>query len=344
MSVQAQAVRANQRRIINGHDDVVQLYPIIHYFAWKSYEIGNANHWLPQEIGHGEDIQQWNTGKITEDEKHVVEFSLGFFTTADSIVANNLVLAVYKHITSPECRMYLLQQAFEECVHTHSYQYIVESLGLNEAKIFGAYKTIASIYDKDQFVSELVQDIQDPMFKTGDFASDQRFLENLIDFYLIMEGVFFYSSFAAILSLKRRNLLPGVAEQFEYICRDESMHLNFGIELINQLIAENPHLWTGIFKAKVIKKLMRAGELEEAYAQELLPNGILGLNKDSFSQYTKHIVDRRLNAVGINAVYNVKNPFGWMSEVIDLTKVKNFFEKTVTEYQTGGALEFEDDW
>ncbi|MDH4378283.1 MAG: ribonucleotide-diphosphate reductase subunit beta [Vampirovibrionales bacterium] len=339
----AYAEAVNSRRIINGKDDVVQLYPIIHTFAWESYQAANANHWLPTEISMQKDIEQWrSTTALTEDERHVIKMALGFFTTADSIVANNLVLAVYKHVTSPECRMYLLRQAYEEAIHTHSYQYIVESLGLNEAEIFTMYQRIESIYDKDKFVSELVQDILDPSFKTGTFAADQKFLENLIDFYVIMEGIFFYSSFAAMLSFRRRNLLPGTAEQFQYIMRDESMHMNFGIDMINQMVQEQPELWTDTFQRRVINKLSRAAELEEAYAHALMPRGILGLNAESFRDYTQYIADRRMLSLNLAPRFKVKNPFSWMSEQVDLTKSKNFFETRVTEYQTGGALEWDD--
>ena len=332
----------NQRLIINGQDDVIQLYPIKHQFAWDAYLAGNANHWLPNEISMQKDIEQWRSNSIlTDDERRVVKLALGFFTTADSIVANNLVLAVYKHITSPECRMYLLRQAYEEAIHTHAYQYIVESLALDEGEIFTMYQNIQAIYDKDTFVSELIPQLTKADFKTGTFEADQAFLENLIDFYVIMEGIFFYSSFAAMVSFRRRNLLPGVAEQFQYIMRDESMHMNFGIDLINQIIEEQPLLWTEPFRRKIINKIMKAASLEEEYARELMPRGILGLNAESFQDYTQYIADRRLNAINLPKRFNVKNPFPWMSEAVDLVKSKNFFETRVTEYQTGGALEWE---
>lgn len=339
----AYAEQVNARRVINGRDDVVQLYPIIHTFAWEAYLAGNANHWLPTEISMQKDIEQWRSSSVlTEDERRVVKMALGFFTTADSIVANNLVLAVYKHVTSPECRMYLLRQAYEEAIHTHAYQYIVESLGLNESEIFTMYHRIESIYNKDNFVSELVKDILDPSFKTGTFGSDQTFLENLIDFYVIMEGIFFYSSFAAMLSFRRRNLLPGTAEQFQYIMRDESMHMNFGIDMVNQIIADQPEIWTETFRQKISNKICTAADMERDYALDLMPRGILGLNAESFEDYTRYVGDRRLMAIGLPPRFKVKNPFPWMSEQVDLTKSKNFFETRVTEYQTGGALEWDD--
>lgn len=336
----ASAVDINKRRIINGADaDVVQLYPMRHTFAWEAYLAGNANHWLPTEISMQRDIEQWKSKDVlSSDERQAFETVLGFFTTADSIAANNLVLAVYKHVTSPECRMYLLRQGYEEAIHTHAYQYIVESLGMDESKIFNMYREVQSIYDKDSMVLTLNEGIFDPMFKTGTFENDQKFLENLIVFSLIMEGIFFYSSFAVMFGFQRQNKLTGSAEQIQYIMRDESQHLNFGINMINAIKEEQPELWTPEFQKHVIELVRRAVVLEYTFATEVFPRGIFGMNADGFKQYIEHIADRRLERVGLPAQYNVQNPFTWMSEAIDLNKEKNFFETRVTEYKTGGTL------
>src|SRR6266536_732148 len=194
----AERVDINKRRIINGEDaDVIQLYPIRHKFAWDYYNNSNANHWLPTEIGMQQDFEQWNVpGYLTEDERIAFETVLGFFSTADSIAANNIVLAAYRHITSPECRMYLLRQGYEEAIHTHSYQYMVESLGLDQSRIFNMYREVGSIYDKDSFVLSFNEGIFNPLFKTGTIEADQKFVENVVVFSLIMEGIFFYSAFA----------------------------------------------------------------------------------------------------------------------------------------------------
>jgi ribonucleoside-diphosphate reductase beta chain len=329
------AKEANARRLINGRDDVVKLYPIKYQWAMDAYHAGNSNHWLPQEIGMQKDIEQWNTpGVLTDNEKHVIKTALGFFTTADSLVANNLVLLVYSKITAPECRMYLLRQAYEEAIHTHSYQHIVQSLGLDEEEIFEKYKTVEAIYNKDNFVSELAKGLLDN-YRPHDIC----FLEALIDFYVIMEGIFFYASFAAIMSFKRRNLLPGTVEQFQYIMRDESMHMNFGIDLINGIKAENPHLWTKEFQDAIQNKIKRATEYESLYAKELVGNGMLGMSADSFREYVEYIADRRLQSIGLPSSFGTKTPFPWMSEIVDLQKQKNFFESRVTEYQSG-ALEW----
>lgn len=342
MAIQKHAgvVDINKRRIINGLEaDVIQLYPMKHTFAWEYYNNANANHWLPTEISMQLDIEMWKSPSILSlDERRALETVLGFFTTADSIAANNVVMGFYKHVTSPEVRMYLLRQAYEEAVHTHAYQYIVESLGMDEGKIFNMYREVDAIYNKEEFILGFNEGIFDGSFKTGTLEADQKFLENWCVFSLIMEGIFFYSSFAVIFGFKRQNKMQGSAEQIEYIMRDESMHLNFGIEIIQTLKAENPELWTPAFQSRIIDLVRKATVLEYTFAQEVFPKGIFGLNAEGFKGYIEYIADRRLERVGLPAQYGVANPFPWMSESIDLSKKKNFFETRVTEYQTGGTL------
>lgn len=335
-------VDINKRRIINGEDaDVIQLSPMKHKFAWEAYNAANANHWLPTEIGMQQDVEQWKSATaLSEDERLALKIVLGFFSTADSLAANNIVLAVYKHITSPECRLYLLRQGYEEAIHTHSYQYIVESLGLDESEIFNMYRERRSIYNKDQFILSFNEGIFDPHFKTGAFSADQKFLENIIVFSLIMEGIFFYSAFAVMFAFQRQGKLVGSAEQIQYIMRDESQHLNFGIELVNTIKQEQPELWTEEFQQKIIALVRQAVELEHTFAADCFPKGIMGMNADGFKKYIEHIADRRLQRIDLPAQYGSPNPFPWMSEAIDLSKEKNFFETRVTEYQTGGTLEW----
>lgn len=335
-------VDINKRRVINGADaDVIQLYPMRHTFAWDAYNTGNANHWLPTEIGMQKDIEQWRSPTaLSPEERQAFETVLGFFTTADSIAANNIVLALYKHVTSPECRMYLLRQGYEEAIHTHAYQYIVESLGMDEGRIFNMYRTVGAIYNKDNLVLSLNEGIFDPHFKTGMLENDQKFLENLVVFSVILEGIFFYSSFAVMFGFQRQNKLVGSAEQIQYIMRDESQHLNFGINMINTIKQEQPELWTKEFQAKMTDLIRRGVVLEYTYAKEVFPKGIFGMNAQGFKQYIEHIADRRLECIGLPRQYNVENPFPWMSEAIDLSKEKNFFETRVTEYKVGGTLEW----
>ncbi|KVD27623.1 ribonucleotide-diphosphate reductase subunit beta [Burkholderia ubonensis] len=336
-------VNVADKRIINGQTDVNQLVPFKYKWAWEKYLAGCANHWMPQEINMSRDIALWkDPNGLTEDERRIVKRNLGFFVTADSLAANNIVLGTYRHITAPECRQFLLRQAFEEAIHTHAYQYIVESLGLDEGEIFNAYHEVASIRAKDEFLIPFIHTLTDPAFKTGTLEADQKLLKSLIVFACIMEGLFFYVGFTQILALGRQNKMTGAAEQYQYILRDESMHCNFGIDLINQIKLENPHLWTTEFRAEIRELFKQAVDLEYRYAEDTMPRGVLGLNASMFKSYLRFICNRRCQQIGLDPLYpNEENPFPWMSEMIDLKKERNFFETRVIEYQTGGALSWE---
>jgi ribonucleoside-diphosphate reductase beta chain len=336
-------ITVDEKRIINCRADLNQLVPFKYEWAWQKYLDGCANHWMPQEISMSRDIALWkDPNGLSADERTIIKRNLGFFSTADSLVANNLVLAIYRHITNPECRQYLLRQSFEEAVHTHAYQYIVESLGLDEGEIFNMYREVPSIYEKDVFQLQFTQELADPDFKTGTVETDRRFLRNLIGYYIIMEGLFFYVGFVQMLSFGRQNKMTGSSEQFQYIMRDESMHLNFGVDMINSIKLENPHLWTSDFQQEIIDLVKQGVELEYAYAVDTMPRGVLGLNAQMFSEYLRFIANRRLKQIGLPEQYvGAKNPFPWMSEMIDLKKEKNFFETRVIDYQTGGALSWE---
>lgn len=337
-------VNVVDKRIINGQTDVNQLVPFKYKWAWEKYLATCANHWMPQEVNMQRDIELWkNPLGLSEDERLIVKRNLGFFVTADSLAANNIVLGTYRQITAPECRQFLLRQAFEEAIHTHAYQYIVESLGLDEGEIFNAYHEVSSIKAKDEFLIPFIDTLTNPEFRTGTLENDRKLLKSLIVFACIMEGIFFYVGFVQILALGRQNKMTGAAEQYQYILRDESMHCNFGIDLINTIKLENPELWTEEFKAELIELFHKGVELEYAYAEDTMPRGVLGLNAGMFKEYLRFICNRRTTQIGLPELYpnQTNNPFPWMSEMIDLKKEKNFFETRVTEYQSGGALDWD---
>src|SRR5450432_3335147 len=339
----ARRVKAADKRIINGATDVNQLVPFKYKWAWEKYLATCANHWMPQEVNMSRDIATWkDPNGLTEDERRIVKRNLGFFVTADSLAANNIVLGTYRHITAPECRQFLLRQAFEEAIHTHAYQYIVESLGLDEGEVFNAYHEVSSIREKDEFLIPFIDTLTDPAFKTATPENDRTLLKSLIVFACLMEGLFFYVGFVQILSLGRQNKMTGAAEQYQYILRDESMHCNFGIDLVNTIKMENPHLWTSEFREE-IRELMKKGvDLEYAYAEDTMPRGVLGLNATMFKEYLRFIANRRCQQIGVDPLFDkADNPFPWMAEMIDLKKEKNFFETRVIEYQTGGALSWD---
>ncbi|MEY8040102.1 ribonucleotide-diphosphate reductase subunit beta [Saccharopolyspora cebuensis] len=339
----ADRIDVGDKAMINARADVNQLLPLKYRWAWEKYLAACNNHWMPTEISMQADISLWKSADgLSADERRLLKRNLGFFATAESLVANNIVLAVYRHITNPECRQYLLRQAFEEAVHTHTFQYICESLGLDEGELFNMYREIPSIADKDAWALHYTQSLEDPDFATGTAESDQAFLRDLIAFYVIFEGMWFYTGFAQILALGRRNKMVGIAEQYQYILRDESIHLNFGIDCINQIKLENPHLWSEEFQAEVRRMLTEACELEIAYGRDTMPRGILGINADQCAEYMHFITNRRCAQLGLDPVFpETANPFPWMSEAMDLKKEKNFFETRVIEYQSGASLSWD---
>jgi ribonucleoside-diphosphate reductase beta chain len=336
-------VQVDDKAMINCKADLNQLVPFKYDWAWQKYLDGSANHWMPQEVNMTADIALWKSDDgLTEDERTIVKRNLGFFSTADSLVANNLVLALYRLVTNPECRQYILRQSLEEAIHTHAYQYCIESLGMDEGEIFNMYREIPSVAKKAAWGLKYTQQISDPTFQTGTTETDKQLLRNLIAFYCVLEGIFFYCGFTQILSMGRRNKMTGTAEQFQYILRDESMHVNFGIDVINQIKIENPHLWDEEMKNEAAQIILEGTELEIQYARDTMPRGVLGMNASMMEEYLQFIANRRLTQIGLEEEFKgATNPFPWMSEIMDLRKEKNFFETRVIEYQTGGALNWE---
>ncbi len=328
--------------INNSKTDPNKILPMHYMWARQHYKDGVANNWTPEEVSMQKDVEQWKSDTVLSDlERRLILWNLGFFSTAESLTANNIVLAVYQHVTNPEARQYLLRQAYEEAIHTDTFIYCCDTLGLDPDEIYNMYNTIPSIHEKDEYVVNLTKAVFDPTFSTEGTDNIRRFVHDLIGYYVIMEGIFFYAGFAMILALKRQNKMVGIGEQFEYIMRDESLHLAFGCDLINTIKSENPDIWTQDFKDEVVHLIREAVVLEQQYAVDACPQGLLGINAESFSSYVEYIADRRLERIGLPKQYNVENPFPWMSQATDLSKEKNFFETRVTEYQTGASLSWD---
>ena len=327
---------------LNSKTDPNKILPMTYKWAREHYKDGVANNWTPEEISMQKDVEQWKSDKAISDvERRMILWNLGFFSTAESLTANNIVLTVYKHVTNPESRQYLLRQAYEEAVHTDTFIYCCDTLGLDPDYIYSMYETIPSIKEKDDFVVGLTKSIMDPNFEIKSTEDIQTFLHDLVGYYVIMEGIFFYAGFAMMLALKRQNKMVGIGEQFEYIMRDESIHLAFGCDLINTIKTENDGVWTDGLKDKVQKLIIKAVDQEKKYAYDACPNGLLGINPEQFCEYVEYIADRRLERIDLPKVYGTENPFPWMSQSVDLSKEKNFFETRVTEYQTAGSLDWD---
>lgn len=334
--------KAKKSILNNSSTDPNKILPMKYMWARNYYKTGIANNWVPDEVAMQDDIELWKRTKdgLSNDERRLIMRNMGFFSTAESLTANNIVMSIYRHITNPECRQYLLRQAFEEAIHTDTFIYCCDTLNLDPEEVYNAYNTIKSIKEKDDFVVDMTKSLLDQTFQTNTTSNIQKFVHDLVGYYVIMEGIFFYAGFVMMLSFKRRNRMIGVAEQFQFILRDESVHLAFGTDLINTIVEENPIIWTDDFKATLIKNIKHGVDLEKAYSIDCLPHGILGLKAEKINEYVEYIADRRLERIGLKKQYNTKNPFPWMSEIIDLKKEKNFFETRVTEYQTGGQLEW----
>ena len=319
---------------------VNRILPHKHKFAWDLFLSSCANNWMPTEISMQNDIKQWKNDEITEDEKLLVKRCLGFFAGSESLVGNNLLLSAFRYVTDAEWRQYILRQAFEESLHNLTVVYICDSLDLDIDEVFAAYENIPSIKAKDDFLMEITNDISRQDFNAHSKEGKQEILRNFLTYWIVCEGTFFFSGFAMLLALGRQNKLQGISDQIKYTLRDESSHISFGVYLINTLIEQNPSIWTKKIQDEFVEHIKKAVELEIAYAKDVLPVGILGLNADMFVDYMHYIGNRRLESIGLDYRFpSDQNPFPWLGEVVDVQAMGNFFERRVREYQQGGALE-----
>ena len=316
---------------------VNQILPHKNKWAWDLYKKGKNNNWMPEEIPMTRDIQNWKSDVLSEDEKLVVMRCLGFFAGSESLVGNNL-FTLFRHITDPECRQYMSRQMYEECLHNDTIVYICDSLDLDINEVYEAYQNIPCIKAKDDFLMKITTDLSavGDAELTTDVVRD--IIRGIFIYYIICEGTFFFSGFAMLLAMSEK--IPGVAEQIQYTLRDESLHIQYGTSVLNTSKEQYPEVWTSEFESELIDYIQNAVELEKQYAKDVLPRGVLGLNSEMFTDYVHFIANRRLEGLKLNYKYeDANNPFPWLSETIDLSKQKNFFESKVTEYQNAGALD-----
>lgn len=317
-----------------------QLIENNHPFLYKLWKDSCANNWSPFEIPMAEDIKQWNTpGFLSDGEKLLIKRVLGFFSSGESLVANNIMLNEYTYLKDGAARQYLARKAFEESLHNATIEVCCSSLSLKLEEVAKAYLNIKTIKNKDEFIIEVANDISDKSFDISTIKGKQDFVRNLFAYYLIMEGVWFYPNFAMVLSLGRQNKMIGICDQIRYTLRDESNHIKAGVYFINVIKSEYPEIWTSEFKHELENYLVKAVELEIAYSQETLPIGILGLNSSMFIDYCQWIGNRRLESIGLDYRFKSdKNPFPWLGEQADTTSMSAFFERKERSYQNAGAL------
>ncbi len=319
--------------------------PFKYKWAWEKYLAACANHWMPQEINMSRDIATWkDPNGLTEDERRIIKRNLGFFVTADSLAANNIVLGTYRHITRAGVPPVSAAPGLRRGDPYPRLPVHRREPGPGRRRDLQRLpRESQSIRDKDEFLIPFIDALMDPAFKTGTPEADQTLLKSLIVFACIMEGLFFYVGFTQILALGRQNKMTGAAEQYQYILRDESMHCNFGIDLINQIKMENPHLWTAGLPRRDPGLFMKRRSNSNTATPRTPCRAACSVSTRRCSRNICAIspIAAASRSAWKQLYPGASNPFPWMSEMIDLKKERNFFETRVIEYQTGGALSWE---
>lgn len=330
-------VRAEDKRVINGSTDINQLAPFKYPWAWEFFLNANRNHWTPLDINMSRDVHDYQH-RLTLEEKHVYENVLSYLTTSDILAMRNIGLAVMEKMTAPELQIYQARQVFEEALHTWTYQHCIESIGLDQGEIYNRYRVVPEINQKIQMANQKINSV----LRTDIDLTNKDDLEEFVMSYQFFSGVFegcwFYNGFSPIFALQRRGLMTGTAEQLQYIMRDEVLHCAFGIRTVNQIILENNVKQD----PKAISDMWQEAEAAESqYANYILRDPILGYTAEDHIEQFRYIANRRAQQMKQQQPFpGVENKLGWLDEQANLRKEKNFFETRVTEYQTGGALEW----
>jgi len=336
--VAAKPINPEDKRVINGMADINQLAPFKYPWAWDYFLNANKNHWTPLDINMSQDIHDYNH-KLTLEERHVYENVLAYLTTSDILAMRNIGLAVMEKMTAPELQIYQARQVYEESMHTWTYQHCIETLGLDQGEVYNRYRVVPEIHHKINLCNSKLESV----LRADIDLTDRDELENFVMAYTFFAGVFegtwFYNGFTPIFALQRRGLMKGTAEQFQYIMRDEVLHASFGIRVCNQIIKEEnlkldpkkiQHMWD------------EAEAAEMAYANFLLPDPILGYNAEDHIAQFRFVANRRAKKLNHAEPFpGAQNTLPWLDEQANLKKEKNFFETRVTEYQTGGALNWD---
>jgi len=314
-----------------GISEGLLLKPVRYQWAMDLYEQAVANTWFPNEIQLGEDLADFK--RMTDEEKHAVTFLMSYFNPNELLVNKALAFGVYPYINAPEAHLYLAKQMWEEANHCMSFEYVLETFPIDRAEAYESHVAVPSMAAKEAFAVKYIKRMTEQRLDITTTEGKRDFVRNLVAYNIILEGIWFYSGFMVALSFRQRNLLRNFGSLMDWVVRDESLHLKFGINLILTVLEENEDLQTQEFADEIRRMILEAVEMEEQYNRDLLPTGILGLNADYVNQYVKYLADRRLEELGFEPHYKVSNPAKWMAAANDTLQLVNFFEATNTSYE-----------
>lgn len=307
------------------------LYPSQYKWARELYDQAIANTWYPHEIALKEDLDDFE--KMTEDERHSVKFIMSFFNPAELIVNRSLALGVYPYLKSAECHLYLAKQMWEEANHCVAFEYVLETFPFDREEIYSMHLQTPSMKAKEDFINRYMKRMTEDTLDVETAEGKKDFIRNLVATNIVMEGIWFYSGFMVMLSFRQRNKLRNFGSMINWVLRDESLHLKFGMNLILNILEENSELLTPEFASEIRDIIIEGVDLEVGYNKDLFPKGILGLNADYVNQYVQYVTDRRLEELGLPTHYNVTNPAKWMTTATDVYELVNFFEQQNTSYE-----------
>lgn len=306
--------------------------PIKYQWAMDLYDQAVANTWFPNEIQLGEDLSDFK--KMTDEERHAVTFLVSYFNPNELLVNKALAFGVYPYLNAAEAHVYLAKQMWEEANHSMSFEYVLETFPIDRDAAYNSHLDVPSMARKEAFEIKYIKRMTEEHLDITTVEGKRDFVRNLVAYNIILEGIWFYSGFMVALSFRQRNLLRNFGSLIDWIVRDESLHLKFGMNLILTVLEENPELQTPEFAAEIKQMVLDAVEMEEEYNRDLLPAGILGLNANYINQYVKYLADRRLEELGFGAEYKVSNPAKWMAAANDTYELVNFFESINTSYES----------
>ena len=311
--------------------DDMNLHPLRYQWAYDLYQQAVRNTWFPHEIALKEDLDDWQ--KMTDDERHAVKFLMAFFNPAELIVNRSIALGIYPYLKSPECHLYLAKQMWEEANHCVAFEYVLQTFPFDREEVFGIHLKTPSMLAKEAYINRYMKRMMEDTLNVETPEGKKDFLRNLVATNIVMEGIWFYSGFMVALSFRQRNQLRNLGSMINWVIRDESLHLKFGINLIHNILEENAELVDAAFAQEIAGIIVEGVNLETAYNKDLFPRGILGLNADYVNQYVQYVADRRLEELGLGKHYNVTNPAKWMSTATDVFELVNFFEAQNTSYE-----------